>query len=722
MSSDQGTSAPRRPSSRDPELSPAGWTIFAFVFGAAALGALDCARLAAPSLALAVVPLFAATGLIFGLVIALLERIVDERPWWLAAIVLALPTLAVSTPVGATLFDGAYAQTLPLAEQAPYLVPVAVWLVTAIVIAIGRRMLRGGDLVMRAIAVLMIAGMFGGIVWVVRHLLRSGYQTAHVGATVALMGLVGLAARVTRNRTIPAAIPALLIGVVAGTAGASAMYGLSSATDRQLIATYGDQSRDLVRLWRAVIDLDRDGSSALFGGGDCDDLDPDRHPGALDTPGDGIDQDCDGVDAVAQNRPVQRDTPAPSLDFTTWRATPAVRAVLDRTRAMTVVLVTVDALRYDLLAPRAANREDFPRIVRLLDESVRFTRAIAPASGTDVSLSTLLTGLHDPYQPVATTLVEAMRALGRRTYAAIPGEVTRYVGDVLIERGTDRFTTVHTDWEVADVGDHVSAGATTLEGIKALDDAAGRPAFIWLHYFDVHEHHQITVPPQLLAAVHDGGSPAIHRYRALLRAIDNELGRFLDELATRHLDDRTIVVFVSDHGEALGADPRLLDTHGQVAYAPLVHVPFAIHVPGVPAGERTDLVSLVDLAPTLLDLLDAPKAMNPLDGVDLVPAILDSPAVLRPPDRAIAIHEELQWSVVEWPYQLLVKSADNIVELYDLNRDPDEHDDLAAKQPQVVTRLRARYAESPEVRVDRTPNGRSFREQQAQPPPPHAQR
>jgi arylsulfatase A-like enzyme len=209
----------------------------------------------------------------------------------------------------------------------------------------------------------------------------------------------------------------------------------------------------------------------------------------------------------------------------------------------------------------------------------------------------------------------------------------------------------------------------------------------------------------------------IHRYRALLRAIDNELGRLEDELAARGVADRTIIVFLSDHGEALGGDPRLLETHGQVAYAPLVRVPFAIRVPGVPPAQRTDLVSLVDLAPTLLDLVGAPEAMGTLDGVDLVPAMLDAPAALRASDRAIAIHEELQWSVVEWPYQLLVRPADDITELYDLQRDPGEHADLAAREPELVRRLRARYAEFPVVRVDRTPSGRTFREQQAQPPP-----
>jgi hypothetical protein len=713
-------------SSAGPERPPGAWTIAAFVLGGVAIGALDGARLGSASLALAVIPLGASVGLVAGVVVAAIERAVAGRPWWLVAATLTAPTLAVTIPACSTLFDGAYAQTLPLARVAPYVLPLVLWLVAAAAVVAGRRLLRAGDLTSRAIAILAITCVLGGIVWVERHRLGSGYRAAHIGATLSLIALVGIAIRIARRATIPAVAAAAIAGLVAGTASASALYGLHGADDRRRVVTIGDQSRDLVRLFRSAFDFDRDGASALLGGGDCDDGDPARHPGALDVPGDGIDQDCDGNDAVAvvvaAPRPPATPSPRPPLDLATWRGTPEVRAVLDRTRPMNVALITIDALRYDMLATDAFGRDDFPRLVRLLDESVSFTRAIAPASGTDVSLSTLLTGRFDPYEPVASTLIEAMRGLGRRTYAAVPGEVTRYVGDILLERGVDHFSHVHTDWGVPDIGDHVSAGATTAEGIKALDDAAGRPAFVWLHYFDVHEHHQVDVPRALLDAVHPGGSPVIHRYRALLRAIDTEIGRFLDELAARHLDDHTIVVLLSDHGEALATDPRLLETHGQVAYGPLVRVPLAIHVPGLAPGTRDDLVAFVDVAPTVLDLVGGGGAMAPLDGHDLLAALLDAPVELRDHDRAVAIHEELQWSVVEWPYQLLVRPADNVVELYDLDRDPGEHDDLSAALPAVVTRMRSRYSEFPEVRVDRTPNGRSYRQQQARPPQPRARR
>src|SRR5439155_14223833 len=126
-----------------------------------------------------------------------------------------------------------------------------------------------------------------------------GYPTAHGGATIAVCVLAGVLLRAIARPALSGVVAAAVAGVVLGTAAAAATAGLGVERDRQLLAAYGDQSRDLVRLGRWILDLDRDGSSALLGGGDCDDLDAARHPGAIDVPGDGIDQDCDGADAIA---------------------------------------------------------------------------------------------------------------------------------------------------------------------------------------------------------------------------------------------------------------------------------------------------------------------------------------------------------------------------------------------------------------------------------------
>jgi choline-sulfatase len=694
---------------------PYAWIVTAHALAGILLGTLEAARLGDGPLAMALVPLFALTGLIAGGVIAAAERAVCGRRPWIAAIGIAAPSLLVTLPVAGTLFRGAYAQTLPLASALPFVLPVVAWLGIAVLVWGGRK-LAGGDLTARAIVILGVAGILGVMVWVERNVLGTGYPDAQSAVAIGAIVLAGVIVRLARRVQVPRYIAAVVAAFVVGTGLAALVEGLDGAHARQLLANRGDHGKDLVRAWRKLVDLDRDGSSAILGGGDCDDRDEVRHPGAVDVAGDGIDQDCDGRDAVK----VVVAPAEPPKTLAAWRETPLVKETLARTRDMNVLLITVDALRYDMLAPDAPHRSDFPRLAKLLDESVIFTRAFSPAAGTDVAVSSLLTGKMDPFQKIETTLPEALRATGRRTSMAVPEEVMRHVGTVLLFRGFDTQRPVYTDWEQTNVGDHISAGTTTAEGMRALDKAGDKNWFAWLHYFDVHEHHQLKVPKDLLEKVWSGDDEKIHRYRALLWNIDRAVGRLLDDLEKRGVLDKTIIVFASDHGESLGEDPRLPATHGQVAYAPLVHIPIAFRVPGVAGGVRDDLVTLRDIAPTLLHLLGIGDAMQ-VDGLDLVPALLDGPADLRPPkNRALVVQEELQWSVIEWPYQLVMRPADDLTELYDLSRDARAKVDISSQFPEITTRLRARYAEAPVVRIDRTQAGRVWRDRQAQPPQPRA--
>jgi arylsulfatase A-like enzyme len=703
----------------DASRTPLAWIITAHTIGGVLIGLVECAKVGRAGVLLAVLPIFALTGAIAGVLVAAASMAATRaRTWWQTASILAAPSLLVTVPVAWTLFDGAFAQTLPMAKAMKFVLPLVVWLGIAGLVAGVRRFMRPVrgevDLSTRSSAVLACAGLIGVVAWVETHVLGSGYLGAHQGAAIAIVVLGGCAVRVCRMSSVSALVPAVLVGLALGTSLAAMFYGLGDAGDRAALAHTDGHARELVRTWRKLFDHDSDGSSPYLGGGDCDDSDARRHPGAADKPGDGIDQDCDGADA--QEEPVAAVTVTPSDDATDMKSWRAKQPVLEKTKHMNVLLVTIDALRFDMLAPDAADRKEMPNLTALLDDSVWFQHAIAPASGTDISLTTLLTGRFDPFQPVEWTLPEALQDRGRYTASVLPAEVDRYVGETMLKRGFTRQRTIYTDWEHDDVGDHVSAPSTSTEGLKSIAAATG-PWFVWMHFFDVHEHHQIAVPKELAAKVGDAGGEKRHAYRALLFAIDTEIGRVRQRLDEQGLTDSTIIVFASDHGESLGDDPRLGDTHGKVVYAPLVRIPLAIHVPGIPGGVRRDAVSLVDLAPTILSLMGESDAMPNLDGMDLVPALLDGPAALRPAsDRALAIHEEQQWGVVQWPLHLVVNAADDVVELFDLDADPTEQTDLSADRGEDVKRLRARYSRVPAPRVDRTLDGRRWRERQAQPP------
>jgi hypothetical protein len=607
-----------------------------------------------------------------------------------AAVLIAAPSLVLGVPLGQSLFQGAFAATLPGASVAPYAVPVIAWLGIAAAVFAGGVIVRSRP---RAHLVLAAVVTIGAVVFdaVNRTMFRSGYPDLHLALTFATLTLgaigfgLGLAVPPVSARTRALTAAGAVALVIA-----AALLGLDDPGDRKLIATRGEDTRHLVRAARALLDLDDDGSSRFFGGGDCDDSDAARHAGARDVPGNGKDEDCDGADAVARNQVVDQAV-ARSLDE--WRKRPDIARLLERTRTMNLLVISIDALR--------ADQVDAPALKALLARSVLFEHAFAPAAGTDISLTTFVTGRWNPFQPIASTLPEALAARGRLTHAILPREVLRYVPETLLTRGQASVDRIVTDSGKRDVGDRITAGETTDRALAFLDRAGGNRFALWAHYFDVHEHLQLKKP-----------------YRELVATVDAEVGRLLAELERRELADETIVVLFSDHGESMGEDPRLPDNHGLVVYQALVHVPVAFHIPGVPARVDPAPVSLVDLAPTVLSLAGDADAITPVDGVDLVPELLDAPAELRRRDRALVMNEQDQWGVVVWPLKLLVRPKDDLTELYDLSTDPTEKHDLAGSRPDDVKALRARYGEFPAVPMDRTQKGRRWREAQAQLPPP----
>lgn len=681
------------------------------------------------SLVASVAAICVGAGAVIGLVLAAaltlagaLDRLIDRAMRGLPraaprvrtaarALVIAAPALLVLRSVGCTLFQGAYAATLPGAGWAPPLVPIAGWLAIAAAIAIGWRWLGDGGGARRAslAATLLIGAAAVGAGN--RILFRTGYPELHLAGTIATLTLLTAALRVLGDGTALTGRgrAAVIVGALA-TMVVTAVLALSSAADRQAVATRADDVRHLVRIARSLVDVDGDGVAAILGGGDCDEGDADRHAGARDVPGNGVDEDCDGADAVARRAA----DPQVARTLADWRAQPAVQEALTRARDLDVLILSIDALRADQLPAAAADRAAFPHLSALLDRSRWFQHAFAPAAGTDVSLATVVTGRWNPFQTIAVTLFEGLAATGRVTHAVLPREVLRYAGETLLTRGLAGFDRVVTDGAQRDVGDRISASATTDRALAFLDRVGDRRYALWVHYFDVHEHSQLAVPAALLARVPDGGrGPVVRRYRALLTAVDDQIGRLVDELAARGRADRTIIVLASDHGESLGEDPRLPEHHGLVVYQALIHVPLAIHVPGWPAGVEPAPVSLVDLAPTLAALTGA--TIPDVDGLDLTPELLAAPG-LRADDRVLVAHEQDQWTVVAWPWKLLVRPADNLTELYRLDEDPGERANRAAAEPDRVKELRARFGEFPAVPMDRTVAGRHWREQRAQPP------
>ena len=112
----------------------------------------------------------------------------------------------------------------------------------------------------------------------------------------------------------------------------------------------------------------------------------------------------------------------------------------------------------------------------------------------------------------------------------------------------------------------------------------------------------------------------IARYRGAISLVDKYVGKVLRALRQNGLEDRTIVVFTSDHGDMMG-DFRMLQKY--VMYESAVRVPLLMKIPGLSNRQIRikEPVSLVDLVPTLLDLMNQPVPAR-MDGKSLYPAVL----------------------------------------------------------------------------------------------------
>jgi arylsulfatase A-like enzyme len=116
-------------------------------------------------------------------------------------------------------------------------------------------------------------------------------------------------------------------------------------------------------------------------------------------------------------------------------------------------------------------------------------------------------------------------------------------------------------------------------------------------------------PAEVMASpfAHDDLSEAewrrlIAHYLGFCALIDAQVGRIVEHLAASGDLDRTIVVFVSDHGDMMGSH-GLIKKGFPLLYEETLHVPLILSGPGIPAGHRAGgLVSLIDLVPTLADL------------------------------------------------------------------------------------------------------------------------
>jgi len=471
-------------------------------------------------------------------------------------------------------------------------------------------------------------------------------------------------------------------------AGFALLVALSRATDvTPVLFSPGPRVIALGLIQRAV-DRDGDGYPRLFGGLDCDDGDPRVHPGAVETPGNGRDEDCEGGDldpAVLS----QLDLPDPM--------TPEVRAAMEERipRDLDVVLLTVDALRADL--HYAGNPLPVsPHLDRLAARAVVFTKAYATVTFTVGSLGSLMTGRYPEelersrgswrqrLGPNNVLLAERVQQAGWDT-VFLPGH------ELLAPQGglAQGFDEVVEKW--------LSSRTT---GKIALDDQIAERAIDFIAVpKGLHEHYLLWAhfaDPHFPYVEHEGfgqlGSDQAGRYWQEVAWTDKQLGRILDsiEALPPARRKRTIVIVTADHGESLGEHGAW--THGHHLWEEQVGVPLMFWLPGLEARRISTPRSLVDVVPTLLDLLRLPhpsvSSPDALSGKTLVPDLLGFP-----PQRRL-VHAQVRHDrvgstechmLIDGPWKLHLRGS--LPTLVNLDEDPREQVDVAGKSPEELRRM-----------------------------------
>jgi arylsulfatase A-like enzyme len=168
----------------------------------------------------------------------------------------------------------------------------------------------------------------------------------------------------------------------------------------------------------------------------------------------------------------------------------------------------------------------------------------------------------------------------------------------------------------------------------------------------------------------------------MIAMIDDAVGRVLAQLAASGLADDTIVVFTSDHGDFLG-DHRLL-LKGPAHYDGITHVPFVWAEPGAPRENKSDvLAGTLDIAPTILDRARV-QPYNGIQGISLLPTMAgegsarDSMVIEDDQQRALLGYRappRLR-TLITRRWRMTIAHADPWGELYDLENDPHEMDNL----------------------------------------------
>ena len=389
-----------------------------------------------------------------------------------------------------------------------------------------------------------------------------------------------------------------------------------------------------------------------------------------------------------------------------------------------IVIVLVDTLRADTVGAYGYSRKVTPHIDELAKKSVIFKNAHAAASWTVPSVTSLFTGVYPwshgviyaeigdrtikTQQKLSDKFVTLAESFKQRGYATFCISANYHLHEQYgLAQGFDYDKVFYfSDREQVD-----GQVRLWLPEIKKLQQR-GKPYLFYVHYFDPHlpykyvepftaqVNSQITIEDATRWGAIDLNStkqredyladPAKMRlirdlYDGEVAAADDSVGKLLAQLPDL---DNTLVVFISDHGEAFGEHQNF--SHGGDLYTETLRVPLMVKLPkNAHAGLVVqDQVSLIDLYPTLMKLVGGEKPKY-LAGVDLAPLWSGGQLASRMLFAMTQRSSKYVWFGAIGPqYKLLYHDSANRYELYDMEEDLHELNNVLASQRDIAKEYR----------------------------------
>ncbi len=415
---------------------------------------------------------------------------------------------------------------------------------------------------------------------------------------------------------------------------------------------------------------------------------------------------------------------------------------------LNLIVLSVDTLRYDHLHFAGYERETSPRLDEFARESIHFANTFAPRGQTWPALTSVMTGLYPISHGVRhngemlrkdiPSLAGILRSQGYETGAFLTN----------FGEAPNRGFQTKGSYQDKDKPHHLWDDEAATQAINWLEERRDEsPFFMWLHLVSPHADYEPPEPYDTMFSTGYKGDvtgskedhmdawvlgkkqPTQEEIDHIISLYDGEvafsdavIGRVIDEVKRMGLWENSVVVFLSDHGEEL-MDHKNYMYHGCSIYDAVLKVPFLLRLPEDHLGgtKFDGVVSLVDVLPTVLHVLDSPVPHR-VEGVNLIdvvenrsapqeavmsewaraqgnPRLGEDPGVIKVPGKAAKriyairtsqykyIYNPANMSPKNHPFQKQKRPAKGLPyelkELYDIKADPGETRNIASENREV---------------------------------------